>query len=129
MQGGLDPDVVVREASEADAEAIGAIGRLAFPAVHLEIAGEEFVAAVVEQTYSIEAVAACIRRWALPTRRCFLLPNATVQWSGTCTTTATAPSLHRIYVDPEQKRGGIGSALIRTARPAGAGNLVHPDRC
>ena len=53
--------LVVRTALAADAPSIAAIGSVAFPAVHNDVVGAEFAAAVVEQTYSVEALTACIR--------------------------------------------------------------------
>jgi len=54
--------LVVRVATIADAPAISAIGRVAFRAVHDEIVGAEFAAAVVEQTYSVAALTQCFTR-------------------------------------------------------------------
>jgi hypothetical protein len=58
----LDSSVVVRVATVAHAPGISAIGRVAFRAVHDEIVGAEFAAAVVEQTYSIATLTECITR-------------------------------------------------------------------
>lgn len=107
--------VVVREATVADAPAISAIGSVAFPAVHNEIAGEAFSAAVVEQTYSIGALTECISRCARADDAVFFVAERDGAVVGylhyDCV--GPEPELHRIYVDPEQKRGGIGSVLMR----------------
>jgi ribosomal protein S18 acetylase RimI-like enzyme len=99
----------------ADAESIAAIGRVAFPAVHNDIAGEAFVTAVVEQTYSVEALTDCISRCADADDAIFLVAERDGAVIGylhyDCE--GAEPELHRIYVDPEQKRGGIGSMLMR----------------
>jgi ribosomal protein S18 acetylase RimI-like enzyme len=107
--------VVVREATVADAPAISAIGSVAFPAVHNDIAGEAFSAAVVEQTYSIGALTECICRCARADDAVFFVAERDGAVVGylhyDCV--GPEPELHRIYVDPEQKRGGIGSVLMR----------------
>lgn len=99
----------------ADAEAIAAIGRVAFPAVHEPIVGAAAAAAVVEQTYSLEALGACITRCALADDAHFLVAEREGRVVGylhyDCE--AAEPELHRIYVDPGRKRGGIGSSLLR----------------
>ena len=110
-----DTPPVVRTATVADAPAIAAIGRAAFPLVHNDIVGPEFAAAVVEQTYSIEALTDCITRCARANDAVFLVAERAGSVVGylhyDCE--GTEPELHRIYVDPRQKRGGIGSALMR----------------
>ncbi len=106
---------VVRDATVADAPSIAAIGRIAFPAVHDEVVGPEFSAAGVEQTYSIEALTDCITRCAHADDATFLVAERVGPVVGylhyDCE--GAEPELHRIYVDPDQKRGGIGSALMR----------------
>jgi hypothetical protein len=57
-----DAPLVVRVALVADAPSIAAIGSVGFPAVHNDVVGAEFAAVVVEQTYSLEALTACIER-------------------------------------------------------------------
>lgn len=113
--GEVGGDVVVREAIVADAPAISAIGRVAFPAVHNEIVGEEFAAAVVDQTYSISALTECIARCAQAEDAVFLVAKRDADVVGylhyDCE--GAEPELHRIYVDPGQKRSGIGSVLMR----------------
>ena len=106
--------VVVREATVADVQAISAIGSIAFPAVHDEIVGREFAAAVVEQTYSITALAECIARCDAAGDAEFLVAERDGEVVGYLhyDSEGAEPELHRIYVDPAQKRGGIGSALM-----------------
>ncbi len=109
-----DEATVVREATVADAPAISAIGTVAFPAVHNDIVGEAFSAAVVEQTYSIGALTECISRCARADDAVFFVAERDGAVVGylhyDCM--GPEPELHRIYVDPEQKRGGIGSVLL-----------------
>jgi ribosomal protein S18 acetylase RimI-like enzyme len=107
--------LTVRAATVADALSIAAIGRVGFPAVHNEIVGVAFAAAVVEQTYSVEALTECITRCAEADDAEFLVAEQDGEVLGylhyDCE--GAEPELHRIYVDLERKRGGIGSALMR----------------
>ena len=103
-------NIVVREATVADAPAISAIGTVAFPAVHNEIVGEEFSAAVVEQTYSIKALTGCISRCAHADNAVFFVAERDGEVSDTCTTTARG-----------QNPSYIGSTSIRARSAAGSG--------
>ena len=107
--------LVVRTAVRADAPSIAAIGRVAFPAVHDDVVGAEFAAVVVEQTYSIEALTECITRCAAATDAEFLVAEQDGEVIGYLHYDSEGPQseLHRIYVDPDRKRGGVGSALMR----------------
>jgi ribosomal protein S18 acetylase RimI-like enzyme len=106
--------LVVRTASVNDAPAIAAIGRVAFPAVHNDVVGAEFAAAVVEQTYSIEALTECIIRCAAAADAEFLVAEQDGAVLGYLhyDSEGAEPELHRIYVDPGRKRGGVGRALM-----------------
>jgi ribosomal protein S18 acetylase RimI-like enzyme len=107
--------VLVRTAVVGDAPSISAIGSVGFPAVHGEIVGPEFSAVVVEQTYSIEALTRCIERCATADDAEFLVAERDDAVLGFLhyDSEVAEPELHRIYVDPVRKRGGVGSALIR----------------
>ena len=107
--------LVVRTALVSDAPSIAAIGRVAFPAVHNDIVGEEFAAAVVEQTYSVEALTDCIRHCAGAHDAEFLVAQRDGEVIGYLhyDSEGVEPELHRIYVDLGQKRGGVGTALMR----------------
>jgi len=111
----LGSPLVVRTAVVADAPSIAAIGRVAFPAVHNDVVGAEFAAVVVEQTYSIEALTECITRCATATDAEFLVAEENGDVIGYLhyDSEGPEPELHRIYVDPDRKRGGVGSALMR----------------
>jgi ribosomal protein S18 acetylase RimI-like enzyme len=111
----LHSSVVVRVATISDAPAISAIGCVAFPAVHDDIVGAEFAAAVVEQTYSVAALTECITRCGEAGDAEFLVAERDGEVVGYLhyDSEGTEPELHRIYVDPAQKRGGMGSALMR----------------
>ena len=107
--------LVVRTALVSDAPSIAAIGRVAFPAVHDAIVGAEFAAAVVEQTYSVVALTDCITHCANADDAEFLVAERDGEVIGYLhyDSEGVEPELHRIYVDPGQKRGGVGSALMR----------------
>jgi ribosomal protein S18 acetylase RimI-like enzyme len=107
--------LVVRTAVVADAPSIAAIGRVGFPAVHNDIVGAEFAAAVVEQTYSIEALTECITRCRAANDAEFLVAEQDDAVLGYLhyDSEGAEPELHRIYVDLGRKRGGVGSALMR----------------
>jgi ribosomal protein S18 acetylase RimI-like enzyme len=107
--------IVIRVAKVADAATISAIGSVAFPAVHDEIVGREFSATVVEQTYSVGALTECITRCAEAGGAAFFVAERDGEVVGYLhyDSEGVEPELHRIYVDPGQKRGGIGSALMQ----------------
>src|SRR5258706_5183695 len=107
--------IVIRTAVVADAPSVAAIGRVAFPAVHNAVVGPEFAAGVVEQTYSIEALTECITRCAAAIDAEFLVAEEDGYVIGYLhyDSQGPEPELHRIYVDPGRKRGGVGSALMR----------------
>jgi ribosomal protein S18 acetylase RimI-like enzyme len=107
--------LVVRAALASDAPSIAAIGSVAFPAVHNDVVGEEFAAAVVEQTYSLEALTACIERCTAAADAEFLVAERDGEVIGYLhyDSEGAEPELHRIYVDPDKKRGGVGRALMQ----------------
>jgi ribosomal protein S18 acetylase RimI-like enzyme len=107
--------LTVRTAEVGDATEIAAIGSVAFRSVHDSIIGPEIAASVVEQTYSIEALTACITFCATTDDAHFLVACEGGDVVGylhyDCE--GPQPELHRLYVDPARKRGGIGSSLMR----------------
>jgi ribosomal protein S18 acetylase RimI-like enzyme len=107
--------LVIRAATAADAPAIAAIGSVGFPAVHNDIVGPKYSAAVVEQTYSIAALTECITRCGKDDDAEFLVAEDDGELLGYLhyDREGAEPELHRIYVDLERKRAGIGSALMR----------------
>ena len=88
---------------------------MAFPAVHDDVVGAEFAASIVEQTYSVEALADCITRCSTADDAEFLVAERDGDVVGYLhyDSEGSEPELHRIYVDPSTKRGGVGSALMR----------------
>jgi len=105
----------IRSAVVGDALPISMIGKVAFPAVHDSVVGPAAAAAIVEQTYSIEALSACIALGARAEDAHFLVADDDGQVVGYLhyDSEGAEPELHRIYTDPARKRSGIGSALLR----------------
>lgn len=107
--------MTVRAATISDAPTISAIGQVGFPAAHADIVGVAFAAAVVEQTYSVEALSECITRCGQADDAEFLVAEQDGEVVGYLhyDSEGAEPELVRIYVDLERKRAGIGSALMR----------------
>jgi ribosomal protein S18 acetylase RimI-like enzyme len=107
--------LTIRTAEAGDAPEIAAIGSVALRAVHDSIISPEIAASVVEQTYSIEALTACITLCASKSNAHFLVAceGGSVVGYLHYDCEGPQPELHRLYVDPARKRGGIGSALLR----------------
>jgi ribosomal protein S18 acetylase RimI-like enzyme len=108
-------ETVVRVAAPKDAEAIAAIGRTAFPDLHRDVLDESTIELIVDQTYSIACLRACIDICARSDGAHFLVAERFESLVGYLhyDSAGSEPELHRIYVDPGQKRSGIGSALVR----------------
>jgi ribosomal protein S18 acetylase RimI-like enzyme len=103
----------VRDAVASDAGAISGLGRIAFPSLHAGHLAPEAIEAIIEQTYSPDGIAACIDACVADPGSHFLVAERDGDLVGYLHyDTMGEPELHRIYVDPEQKRGGIGGALI-----------------
>jgi ribosomal protein S18 acetylase RimI-like enzyme len=116
----LKPRVLVRDARPADADAIAELGRRAVPPAYGGlIEDESVVASIVEQSYAPDALRAAIER------DLFLVADDGVALAGFLHYGDN--ELHRIYVAPERKRRGIGSALLDELHrrlPAGASYLL-----
>ena len=108
-------ETVVRDAVAADAGGIAAIGRVAFAALHEGVLDESMIELVVAQTYSLASLRACIDLCARSDGAHFLVAERAGVLVGYLhyDSVGSEPELHRIYVDPGQKRAGIGSALLR----------------
>jgi diaminopropionate ammonia-lyase len=105
----------IRTASVGDAPAIAAIGDVAFRAAHDSVVGPVAAAEIVRQTYSIDALTTCINLCANADDAHFLVAEDDGKVVGYVhyDSEGPEPELHRIYTDPNRKRGGIGSALLR----------------
>jgi ribosomal protein S18 acetylase RimI-like enzyme len=108
-------ETVVRDAAAADAAGIAAIGRVAFPELHNDVLDESTIALIVAETYSLASLRACIELCAASDGAHFLVAERAGAVVGYLhyDSVGSEPELHRIYVDPDQKRAGIGSTLFR----------------
>ena len=84
---------------------------------------------VVEQTYSVAGLRACIDLCAQSDGAQFLVAERAGAFVGYLQydSVGSEPELHRIYVDPNHKRAGIGSALLRELHarlPAGGSYIL-----
>lgn len=111
----LTISTVVRDALPRDASAVAAIGKVAVPQTYEEIISDAAVMdAIVEQSYAVHALRDCIARCARAEDAHFLMAERGGRIVGFLhyDSEGPEPELHRIYVDPAQKRQGIGTALI-----------------
>jgi ribosomal protein S18 acetylase RimI-like enzyme len=97
----------VREAVRVDAAVIADIGRRAMSA---QYAGR----AAIERSYALEAVEACIDRCRTRTDAQFLVAEQRAVVTGFLHFDAFGPEpeLHRLYVESEARRAGVGTALM-----------------
>lgn len=106
---------VVRNAEPADAAAIAAIGFVAVPETYKDLCEEAVVRSIVEQSYALDGLGACIASCARAVDAHFLVAESAGRIVGflhyDCE--GPEPELHRIYLAPREKRKGIGSALVR----------------
>ena len=105
---------VVRNAEPADAAAIAAIGMVSVPETYKDLCEEAVVYSIVEQSYALDALRACIARCARADDAHFLVAESAGRIVGflhyDCE--GPEPELHRIYLDSAEKRKGIGSTLV-----------------
>ena len=106
--------VTVRDAGLADAAGISAIGKSAVPGTYRDLVDAVVLRNIVEQTYSVEALSACVARCKAAGDAHFIVAEMDDRVVGflhyDCD--GSTPELHRIYVDPALKRRGIGTALL-----------------
>jgi ribosomal protein S18 acetylase RimI-like enzyme len=101
----LGAQVLVRDATAADADAISELGHRAVPPAYEGLIGDPAVlAAIVEQSYRPESLRSAIARDV------FLVAENGGGLVGFLH--YGDDELHRIYVAPERKRQGIGTALL-----------------
>jgi GNAT superfamily N-acetyltransferase len=105
----------VRDADPADAAWVSAIGRAALPETYRDIVDPVVLRNIVDQSYSIAALRACIARCREAGDAHFIVGELGGRVAGflhyDCE--GSDPELHRIYVELAHKRRGIGSALLR----------------
>jgi ribosomal protein S18 acetylase RimI-like enzyme len=104
----------VRDAHPDDAARIADIGKAAVPETYRDIVDPLVLRNIVEQSYSIEALRACIAGCRDARDAHFIVAEIDGQVVGflhyDCE--GPEPELHRIYIEPALKRRGIGSALL-----------------
>jgi ribosomal protein S18 acetylase RimI-like enzyme len=113
---GAEPvDALVRDATPNDAAAVARIGQAAFTDLHRGLLADIVIEAVVAQTYSVDALTGCISRCAQAPDAHFLVAERESEIVGYLhfDSEGDEPELHRIYVEPNRKRGGIGTTLLR----------------
>lgn len=113
---GRSPQVpVVTAEPDRHAGAVARIGRVAFPRTYDGILPPQSIKAVVEQTYSDDAVRTCMEACAEDDGSHFLVAESRGRVVGYVhyDTFGPEPELHRIYVDPDAIGGGIGTLLLR----------------
>jgi len=105
---------MIRDAEPADAIGIAAIGKVAVPETYRDLVDPAALYNIVEQSYSVEALNACIARCRAASDAHFIVAEMDGRIVGflhyDCD--SVEPELHRIYVEPALKRKGIGSALL-----------------
>jgi ribosomal protein S18 acetylase RimI-like enzyme len=109
------PGPIVLDALPEDAPAVAAIGKTAVPETYRDlIADQSVMAAIVAQSYALDALRECITRCHAAEDAHFLVAERRGGIVGFLhyDSEGPEPELHRIYVDPAQKRQGIGSALL-----------------
>ena len=107
--------VTVRDADRADAAGIAAIGKAAVPQTYRDLVDPVVLRNIIDQSYSVEALAACVARCRDAGDAHFIVADLDDRVVGFLHYDCEGPDpeLHRIYIDPALKRSGIGSALIQ----------------
>ena len=107
-------DARIREATAADADAVAALGAVAFARTYDGMFEPAVIAAVVDQTYNPHEVRSYIERAAGDPGAHFLVAEAGGRVVGYLDydTRGAEPELHRIYVEPALIGGGIGALLL-----------------
>ena len=106
--------LVIRVARATDAEAIAAIGSVAFPNAYADVLRPTVITAVVEQTYSLAAVIDCINQCLTTSNAQFLVAEQEgvvvgfLHFDGE----GREPELHRLYTEPGKTGRGVGAALM-----------------
>jgi ribosomal protein S18 acetylase RimI-like enzyme len=107
-------NATVRDAVPDDAAAVAAIGKVAVPDTYRDLCHPSVIRSIVEQSYSLPALRDCINECREADDAHFLVAERDGQVVGFLhyDSNGDEPELHRIYVEPELKRSGIGSAMI-----------------
>lgn len=110
------PETTVRDAVASDAPAVASIGKVAVPVTYKDLIDDAAVLeAIVAQSYAVDPLRECITRCACAVDAHFLVAERDGHIAGFLHYDREGPEseLHRIYVEPTQKRRGIGSALLQ----------------
>jgi ribosomal protein S18 acetylase RimI-like enzyme len=104
----------VRDAVPNDAASVAAIGRVAVPDTYRDLCPPSVISSIVEQSYSSPALRDCITACRHGDDAHFLVAEREGRVVGFLHYDAKGadPELHRIYVEPAEKRRGIGSAMM-----------------
>lgn len=104
----------VRTATKDDAADISRIGSASMRAQYRGLVDPAAVEAAVAQSYSLDSLATCIDRCSRSEAAHFLVAedDGTVVGYLHFDDFGPEPELHRIYVDPDARRGGIGALLL-----------------
>ena len=110
----VQAEIVIRDASDEDADAISAIGKKAMPAQYVGLVDSAAVAAAVEQTYDPSVVADCIARCRGKADAQFLAAERAGRVIGYLHFDCFGPEaeLHRLYIDEDERSGGVGRLLM-----------------
>ena len=105
----------IRNARPDDAAGVAAIGKAAIPETFRGIVDPTVLRNIVEQSYSLEALRACITQCLGARDAHFIVAEMEGRVVGFLHYDCHGPDpeLHRIYLEPALKRKGIGSALLR----------------
>ena len=104
--------MVVRDARVSDVGAVAGIGRRALPLAYASIVPDPILEAVLEQTYSFEALERCIRTSVDGAHFLVAEHEGTVCGYLHFDGRGAEPELHRIYLDPDLTGQGIGKLLL-----------------
>lgn len=106
--------LAIRDATPADAEAIGRIAHAALPATYGSRVDEVLLAAMLEQLYSHQALTECITLCSQAPGAHFLVAESDGQVVAYLHFDSFGPrtELHRLYTDPALTGRGIGARLM-----------------
>jgi ribosomal protein S18 acetylase RimI-like enzyme len=113
----MSDSLQVRSAVAADAVVVARIGREGVATQYIGLVDPAAVEAAVQQTYSVNAIAACIERCSGAELAEFLVAERDGMVEGFLHFDAFGPEpeLHRLYVDGRARGHGAGHLLIEEA--------------
>lgn len=113
-KGATMKGVAIRDAEPADSGGIAAIGKASVPETYRGMVDPIVLRNIVEQSYAVDALSACIVRCREAQDAHFIVAESDGLVVGFLHYDCEGqdPELHRIYIEPTLKRRGIGSALL-----------------